>query len=214
MSSRLVPKARTSGASGSGRTLMKRTLIAALALALVGTLSSCGDDEPEADPTPTESTSPTTTPTADPTWDDKFTPEQIQRYEAARDVWLEYWDFYTEIARKGVDTPGVMRGFEKYSLNALVDHSEFLDTYVRGGARMEVAPEVLWTSASKIKKTTVIFNYCLDYSNARITTNGQLNEISNPSRRLIEVQMEKTAKGWKKRTYVNSGVRACTPTAP
>jgi hypothetical protein len=53
MSSRLVPKARTSGASGSGRTLMKRTLIAATTLALAGTLTSCGgDDEPTVRPRP------------------------------------------------------------------------------------------------------------------------------------------------------------------
>lgn len=215
VSSRLVSKARSSGNSGSGRTLMKRTLIAATTFALAGALAGCGgDDEPKADPTPTQSSTPTATPTPEPTWDDKYGPAQLKRYEAARGVWLEYWDFYIEIARKGADTPSVQRGFEKYSLNPLGERSEFLDTYVRGGARMEVPPVVLWTSASKIGRTTVIFNYCLDYTDARITTNGQVTQISDPSRRLIEVQMEKTSEGWKKRGYVNSGVKACTPTAP
>lgn len=195
---------------------MKRTLIAALALALAGTLSSCGDDEPEADPTPTESTSPTTTPTADPTWDDKFTPAQIQRYEAARDVWLEYWDFYTEITRKGVDTPGVMRGFEKYSINPLVDHSTFLDFFVRGGARREVPPEVLWTSARKITKNAVDFNYCLDFTNSRTTVNGTVDPVEPPLRKLNTVRMVKTADGWKKLGSLDAGRErtTCSPTAP
>lgn len=196
---------------------MKRTLIAATALALVGTLSSCGgDDEPKADPTPTKSASPSgsATSTPEPTWDDKYSPAQLKRYRAARDRWLEFWEAYTAAARTGADTPGLTAMFEKYSLSPLGERSEFLDTYVRGGARMEVPPEVLWTSASKIGRTTVIFNYCLDYTDARITTNGQVTQISDPSRRLIEVQMEKTSEGWKKRGYVNSGVKACTPTAP
>lgn len=195
---------------------MKRTLIAALALALAGTLSSCGGDEPEADPTPTESTSPTTTPTtADPTWDDKFTPAQIQRYEAARDVWLEYWDFYTEIAQKGVDTPGVIRGFEKYSMNPLVEHSTFLDLFVRGGARMEVPPEVLWTNAQRITKDTVDFNYCLDHTNARTTVNGEVDPVDPPFRSLVSVRMRNTVEGWKVREYLNQGKEErCGTTAP
>lgn len=194
---------------------MKRTLIAATALALAGTLAGCGgDDEPKADPTPTESTSPSATTTPEPTWDDKFSPAQMKRYRAARDRWLEFWEAYTQAARTGADTPGLKTMFEKYSLAPLSERSQFLDTYVRGGARMEVAPKVLWTSATKIKAKTVIFNYCLDYTDARITTNGQVNEIADPSRRLIEVQMEKTSQGWKKRGFVNSGVKACAATAP
>ena len=70
MSSRLVPKARASGDSGSGRTLMKRTLIAATALALAGTLTGCGgDDEPSSITVPDDTTTterPTTTTTTDP----------------------------------------------------------------------------------------------------------------------------------------------------
>ncbi len=197
---------------------MKRTLIAAIAIAMAGTLSSCGDDEPKADPTPTKSASPSSsaTPTPEPTWDDKYSPAQMKNYRAARDRWLEFWEAYTEAARTGADTPGLKAMFEKYSLAPpLGERSQFLDTYVRGGARMEVAPKVLWTSATKIKPKTVIFNYCLDYTDARITTNGQVNKIDDPSRRLVEVQMEKTSEGWKKRGYVNSEVKACPPaTAP
>jgi hypothetical protein len=196
---------------------MKRTLIAGTALALAGTLGGCGgNDEPKADPSPTKSasTSPSTSPTPEPTWDKKFSPAQLKRYRAARDRWQEYWDFYTDAARKGVDTPGVTAGFEKYSMAPLSERSQFLDTYVRGGARMEVAPKVLWTSASKIGPTTVVFNYCLDYTNARITTNGKMNQIGDPSRRLIKVQMRDTTKGWMKERYVDQGVKPCAATAP
>ncbi|WP_408899819.1 hypothetical protein ACJ5H2_21790 (plasmid) [Nocardioides sp. R1-1] len=195
---------------------MKRTLIAATALALAGTLTGCGgDDEPKADPTPTESTSPSATTTPEPTWDDKFSPAQMKRYRAARDRWLEFWAFYTEIARKGVDTPGVMQGFEKYTMSPLGERSAFLDSYVRGGARMEVPPEVLWTSATKIGKETVDFRYCLDNTNIRITVNGKVTPQKPPY--LVErtIRMRKTSKGWLKERYLNDkGVKTCTPTAP
>jgi len=197
---------------------MKRALIAATTLALAGTLAGCGDDEPKADPTPTKSASPsaTTTPIADPTWDNKFSPAQMQRYRAARDRWLEFWRFYTEAARKGVDTPGVKAGFEKFSMSPLGDYSTFLDIYVRGGVRMEVPPEVLWTSAAKIGKDTVDFNYCLDQTNAReINVNGEVNPKDKPFRRLVTVRMRKTAKGWMKEGYLNQEkVRPCGPSAP
>ena len=124
---------------------MKRTVNAATALVVVVmTLAGCGgDDEPKADPSSSESTTPSASASAtpEPTWQDKFTPAQLKRYEGARDVWLEFWDFYTEITRKGADTPAVLRGYEKYSINPLVDRSTFLDIDVRGGARMEVPPK-------------------------------------------------------------------------
>lgn len=198
---------------------MKRILIAAAALALAGTVSACGgDDDPKAEPTPTKSASPspTTPPTPDPMWDNDFSPEQMQRYGAARDRWLEFWDFYTGAARKGVDTPGVRSGFEEYSMFPASEYSTFLDTYVRGGVRMEVPPKVLWTSASKIGKVTIIFNYCLDQTNARtVNVNGEVDPKDPPLRRLITVQMRNTAKGWLKQGYVNQDkVRSCPKTAP
>ncbi|MBZ5735373.1 hypothetical protein K8Z61_12785 [Nocardioides sp. TRM66260-LWL] len=182
---------------------------------LMLTASACGGGDPKGDPSPTStvSSSPTSS-SPTPTWDAKFSPAQLQRYQEARARWMEYWAFYTEAARKGVDTPSVMAGFEKYSMAPLSEHSQFLDTYVNGGARMEVAPKVLWTSASKIGPTSVVFNYCLDYTDARITTNGQVNEITDPSRRLVKVQMRKTTKGWMKERYVDQGVEPCAPTAP
>lgn len=195
---------------------MKRTLIAATALALAGILTGCGgDDEPKADPTPTESTSPSATTTPEPTWDDKFSPAQMQRYRAARDRWLEFWDFYTEITRKGVDTPGVKSGFEKYSMFPMSEYSSFLDSYVRAGARMEVPPEVLWTSAAKITKNQVDFNYCLDNTDIRITVNGQVTPQEPPYRVMRTVRMRKTAKGWLQLVDLNTkGVKTCTATAP
>lgn len=200
---------------------MKRTLIAATTLALASTLAGCGGEaEPKADPTPTKSASPSTSPSAsttpEPTWDDEFSPAQLKRYEAARDVWLEYWDFYTEITRKGVDTPAVLRGFEKYSMNPLGDRSTFLDLFVRGGARMEVPPNVLWTSAQKITKDTVDFNYCLDFTDARTTVNGKVDPVDPPLRKLVTVRMQHTVEGWKKRGFLNQDKekKACSPTAP
>jgi len=199
---------------------MKRTLIAATALALAATLAGCGgDDEPKADPTPTEPStatpSPSASPTPEPTWDNQFSPAQLKRYRAARDRWLEYWRFLNDAQRKGVDTPGVKATFEKYSMSPLTDYSRFLEIYVQGGARTEVPPKVLWTSASKIGPTTVVFNYCLDHSDARITVNGNPNPIEPPYRRLLTVQMRKTVKGWMKELFLHEGkVRTCGPTSP
>lgn len=198
---------------------MKRAGIVPAALVLAVALAGCGgSDGPETDPTgtlsPPVSEAPTVTATPEPTWDDKFTPAQLKNYAAARDVWLEYWSAYTDAARTGADTPGVRAMFEKFSVTPLSERSEFLDTYVRGGARMEVPPKVLWTSATAISPTRVVFNYCLDYSDARITTNGHVNEISDPSRRLVKVQMVKTTESWKKKGYVDSEVRGCAKTAP
>jgi hypothetical protein len=217
MSSKLVPKARASGNSGSGRTLMKRILIAATALALAGTLASCGGDgEPKADPTPTKSASPSATiTTPEPTWDDEYTPAQLTRYRAARDRWLDFWRFYTEVTRKGVDAPGVKAGFEKYSMFPKSEYSNFLDSYVRGGARMEVPPEVLWTSAARIGNDTVDFNYCLDNTNIRITVNGTVTPQKPPYRVLRTVRMRKTTKGWLQQQDLNAEeVATCAPTAP
>lgn len=196
---------------------MKRTVIAATALALAGTLTGCGgDDEPKVDPTPTESTSPSATTTPEPTWDDKFSPAQMKRYRAARDRWLEYWSKYTEAARKGVDTPGVKQMFEQYTMNPLGERSRFLDTYVRGGVRMEVPPEVLWTSAEKITKNQVDFNYCLDDTNSRtVNTNGDVNPKPEQLRRLVTVQMVKAAGAWRTLGYLHEDkVRPCGKTAP
>lgn len=197
------------------RRFHKNTGAALAGLVLMLGATACGgDNTPTADPSQTTSSSATSTSTPEPTWDNKFSSAQLQRYRAARDRWLEYWAFYTDAARKGVDTSAVMAGFEKYSMAPLSEHSQFLDTYVNGGARMEVAPEVLWTSATKIGPTSVVFNYCLDYTNARITTNGQPNKIADPSRRLVQVQMRNTSKGWMKERFVDQGVTACPATAP
>ena len=198
------------------RRFHKNTCAALGAAVLMLTASACGGGDPKSDdsPAPTISSTAPTSSSPAPTWDKKFSPSQLQRYEAAKARWLEYWAFYTDAARKGIDTPAVMAGFRKYSMAPLSEHSQFLDTYVDGGARMEVAPKVLWTSASKIGPTSVVFNYCLDYTEARITTNGQVNQINDPSRRLVKVQMRETTKGWMKERYVDQGVRPCAPTAP
>jgi len=207
-------------AHSGGLVLMRRFHIhtgAAFGVAIIMLMAAaCGGGDPKSDPSPstTISSPPTASTSPTPTWDEKFSPAELQRYKEARARWLEYWAFYTAAARKGVDTPSVMAGFEKYSMAPLSEHSQFLDTYVNGGARMEVAPKVLWTSASKIGPTSVVFNYCLDYTDARITTNGQVNEITDPSRRLVKVQMRKTTKGWMKERYVDQRVRPCAPTAP
>lgn len=202
---------------------MKRTLIAATALSLAATLTGCGGgDEPTADPTPTtespspSATSPSATTTPEPTWDDKFSPAQMKRYRAARDRWLEFWEFYSEITRKGVDTPGARQGFEQYTMNPLGERSRFLDTYVRGGVRMEVAPEVLRTSAEKITQNQVDFNYCLDDTHSRtVNINGDVNPKPEHLRRLVTVQMVKAAGGWRTLGYLHSGkVRPCGKTAP
>lgn len=199
--------------------MMKRTLIATTALALAGTIGGCGGkDQPTAGPSPTESASPSAssaTTTPEPTWDDKFSSAQMNRYRAASERWLEYWGKYTEATRKGVDTPGVTQMFEQYTMNPIGERSRFLDAYVRGGVRMEVPPEVLWTSAEAITKNQVDLNYCLDSTNSRtVNTNGDVAPKSKPLRRLLTVQMV-NVKGWRTLGYLHTDKeRPCGKTAP
>jgi hypothetical protein len=206
--------------------LMKSTFIAAIALAVAGTLGGCGrDDEPKPVSTPTQSASPTTPSTSpsepgttapEPTWDDQYSAAELRRYGDARDRWLAFWNEYNEAARLGVDTPRVKQMFEEYSRAPLGEYSRFLDLYVRGGVRMEVPPEVLWTSASRIGPAAVTFNYCLDDTKSRIVnTNGDVNPKPKLLRRLVTVQMEKTVEGWKQRGFVHQDMeRPCGLTAP
>lgn len=188
------------------------------AVLLLG-LSGCGGGNPKSDPSqsPTLSTSPSNSPTPQPTWDNKFTPAQMKRYQAARAIWQEFWAFYTEAARKGIDTPAVQAGFAKYVTDPITEHQNFLDIYVTGGVRMEKPPTVLWTSASKITKTDVVFNYCLDMSTDHEVneTTGQVNPIKPPLKRLVTVQMHNTTQGWKQQGFLNQyKEQACDPTAP
>jgi len=200
------------------RRFRKNTCAALGAVIFMLGASACGGGDPKSDPSPSPTTSstPPTSSSPTPTWDNKFSPADLQRYEAAKSRWLEFWAFYTDAAHKGVDTPAVKAGFEKYSMTALGDYSNFLDIYVRGGVRMEVPPKVLWTNASKIGDTTVVFNYCLDSTNERdVNTNGDVNPNNPPYRQLVTVQMRKTDKGWMKETYLHgSKVRTCGPSAP
>lgn len=192
---------------------MKRTLIAAAALALAAAFAGCGG-EPSSDPS--KSASPTASPTADPTWDNEFSPEQMANYEAARTRWEEFFTKSNEARRRGKDSPETKAMFNEYSLQGPGEYSVFLDLYVNGKVRLEVPPKVLWTNASKIEGNTVIFNYCLDQTDMRIVNaEGDVNPSKPPYLRLITVQMEKTSKGWKQRGYLNQNkVRECARTAP
>lgn len=189
------------------------------AVVLMLGLSACGGGNPKSDPSPspTISSSPSSSPTPQPTWDNKFSPAQMKSYNAALTRWKEWWAFYTEAARKGVDTPAVQAGFAKYVTDPITEHQNFLDIYVTGGVRMERAPTVLWTSATRITKTDVDFNYCLDMSTDHEVnpTTGKVNPVDPPLKQLVTVRMLNTTKGWKLLGYLyQNKERACGPTAP
>src|SRR6478735_12686558 len=105
-------------------TLRRRLLTLALIAALSGSLTACGGGgDPETKPPPNNTTSdkdpsPSNVPSQagnPPTgWEDKFTHEQMNNYNAALRRWEQYTKLSNEIYRKGKDTPDARDTLREY----------------------------------------------------------------------------------------------------
>ena len=160
------------------------TLRLRLSLALIAALSSSvtacsGDSDPETKPSETPSmkdVSPSAGPSkagGPPTgWEDKFTREQMNSYNAALRRWEQYTKLSNEIYRKGKDTPEARDTLQEFSLFWQQDVVTLARDFDKGGIREEVPPEPVWTYATSIEASQVTIIQCTDYSNARITKPG------------------------------------------
>jgi len=194
----LVPKARASGNSGSGRTLMvKYTLIAAATVAAAVTFGGCGGGNDQTLP-PTTTTSAATSPSAPtstpPAWQSKYTPAQIKTYNAALKRWNEYWTKSNQIYAEGVDTPGAEQVFKDYTAisPSLINK---LKTYYQQGIRITTPPNALWTRPLAIRGATYVkFEQCTDYSGEKAVQNGKPAKLAVKHKVTpVTVEIEKPA---------------------
>ena len=199
------------------RRLLSLTLIAALA----GGLTACGgDNDPQTKPSPSTTTrSNVPGPSDDPSkaggppvgWEDKFTREQLNTYNAALRRWQQYTKLANEVYRKGKDTPAARKTLEEYSFFWQRDAVMLARDYDKGGIREEVSPKPLWTYATSIESNQVAMIECTDYSDARVTKNGDV--LDNKPKHLVTpliVRMTKTTDGkWKFRTSTLKDKTSC-----
>lgn len=204
-------------------TLRYRLLTLTLIATLSGSLTSCGgNDDPQTKPSPSDTTSAKDpSPSADPSgaggpptgWEDKFTREQMNSYNAALRRWEQYTKLSNEIYRKGQDTPDARDTLQEFSLFWQRDVVTLARDFDKGGIREEVPPEPLWTYATSIEASQVAIIQCTDYSDARITKNGDV--LDNKPKHLVTpliVRMTKTTDGdWKFRSTTLRDKASCAP---
>jgi hypothetical protein len=171
--------------------MMKRTLIAATALALAGALAGCGgDDEPKADPTQTPTTS-SSTPTNEPggppsDWESNFTQAELAAGKKALGRWQEYRPLLDEIHMKGRLTPGAKATLQEYDFWWQRDIVTLGETYDKGGLRLVEGVTPLWTYVKSVKignrgeTGDVVIVQCSDYRSLRYTRNGKPQNVNKP----------------------------------
>ena len=169
--------------------LVTLTLIAALS----ASVTSCGGGgDPETKPpsnntTSTKDPSPSESPSeagGPPTgWEDKFTHQQMNNYNAALRRWEQYTKLSNEIYRKGKDTPDARDTLQEFSLFWQRDVVTLSTDYDKGGLRREVPAEPLWTYAKSVKPTYVVIVQCTDYSRIKYTKNGDV--LDNKPKHLV-----------------------------
>ncbi len=142
-------------------TLRYRLVTLTLIAALSGSLTACGgSSDPETKPPPSNSTgTKDPSPSDDPSdaggpptgWEDKFTREQMNTYNAALRRWQQYTKLSNEIYRKGKDTPEARDTLQEFSLFWQRDVVTLARDFDKGGIREEVPPKPLWTYATSIE---------------------------------------------------------------
>lgn len=189
---------------------MKRTLMAATALALAGNLAGCGDDggEPAADPTPNPSasttsptpatTEPSASPSVDPdAWRLKFTHQQLREFDYALREWERYGQLMDSHRSEPPDNPEDVREvFEQYTYNATGLFDSYVMNYVEGGVRIVTPPTPVSVTGRKIeankKGSLVVFDQCNDYTTLDIRRDGKPIKGASPTKNdtaIIRVRM-------------------------
>lgn len=195
------------------------TLIALLS----GGLTACGGGgDPQTKPPPSSPTSaPDPTPSDAPSeaggpparWADKFTHEQMNTYNAALRRWQQFTKLSNEIYRKGKDTPDARKMLQEYSLFWQRDAVMLARDFDKGGIREEVSPKPLWIYATAIHASQVTMIQCTDYSDARITKNGDV--LANKPKHVVTplvVRMTRTTdREWKFRSTTLRDTTSCAP---
>ncbi len=172
---------------------MKRTLIAATALALAGTLAACGgDDEPKSDPTPSTSASTSPTPTASTDaggppadWESNFTKAELAAAHKAMDRWNEYRPLLDQIHMQGRLTPGAKATLQEYDFWWQRDMVTLGETYDKGGLRLVEGVVPLWSYVKSVRLNKdgtgdVGIVQCTDYRPLRYTRNGKPQKVNKP----------------------------------
>ncbi len=160
-------------------TLRHRLVTLTLIAALSASLAACGGgSDPETKP-PSSNTPSTKdpSPSEDPSgaggppagWEDEFTRQQMNTYNAALRRWVQYTKLSNEIYRKGKDTPDARDTLQEFSLFWQRDVVTLSTDYDKGGLRREVPAEPLWTYARSVKPTYVVIVQCTDYSKIKCT---------------------------------------------
>lgn len=164
---------------------LRRTATAALAAAAVmlGATGCGGADGSQGEPTPPAASSSSPTSANDSGgppagWQDDFTTEQLDAYEAALFRWNEYKRETEPIYRNGKDTPEARRILKEYSFNWQSDIVELGETYDKGGVRIVRDAEPVWAMAQRVRLNrdgtgSVFISQCTDYSSIRVTQNGE-----------------------------------------
>ena len=206
---------------------MKRTLIAATALALAGTLAACGgDDEPKSDPTPSPTVSTSQTPSQDAggppaDWESKFTKPELAAGNEALARWTEWSRLSSEIYRQGRLTPGAKATLQEYDFWWQRDMVTLGETYEKGGLRRVEDAEVLWSYVKSVRisddGTTgdIVIAACTDYRPLRYTRNGKPQKINKPKHLvtplLITMTKPDAEHGW---MYFKAHVKDKTSCSP
>ncbi len=204
-------------------TLRYRLVTLTLIAALSGSLTACGGgSDPQTKPSPsTAASAKDPNPSDDPSeaggpptgWEDKFTHEQMNTYNAALRRWKQYTKLSNEIYRQGKDTPEARKILQEYSLFWQRDVLTLQTQFDKGGLREEVPDKPLWTFATTIKPTYVVIVQCTDYRDIRYTKNGDVldNKPKHAVTPLI-IRMTKLRTGdWVHRGSTLKDKKTCVP---
>lgn len=169
-------------------TLRRYALTVTLLSVLVMSTAACAGDEPETAPpdgpatsattattTPEPTTSPT--PTRDPdAWRAKFSPAQLDAYDAALQRFDSYESRSDPIYAKGQATPAAEKLFKEFFPHPTwMRYWEDLQTYEEYEVKSTGTPELYWSRAKSITKSGsgVRIQQCVDYRSVTTTQYGK-----------------------------------------
>lgn len=168
-------------------TTLRRYAMACAALAALALFATaCGGDDPETAPTgePTSTATSTTseprtepTPTTDPdAWRTKYSPAQLDAFDAALQRWESFESRSEPIWANGEATPAAEMLFKEFFPDpAWREYLERLETYEEVEVKSEGLASVYWSKAKSISKqgTALQIVQCVDYTTIRGTQRGE-----------------------------------------
>lgn len=207
---------------------MKRTLIAALALA-AGLAGCGGNEEPKTDPPPTSSPTASTTPTPTATaaaggppadWELKFSPSELSAAQEAMKRWEKFRRLSAEIYRQGKFTPGAKATLQEYDFWWQRNIVVLGETYDKGGLRREESVEALWSYVDSVRLNkdgtgAVTIVQCTNYEPLRYSRNGKPVDIKKPKHLVTPLHITMTKPdvehGWMHQETKLKDKQPCAP---